>query len=104
MLQRWRHCNCLFDWKIGGEGTDADVYRLRPEVWMPTNRNTPSSIVDYWSYVILGRLMPDNERQAVVDFMAAGRNPDFELPAGQIQERLRQMIALMCMSPSFQWR
>jgi hypothetical protein len=48
--------------------------------------------------------LPANERQPVIDFMASGRNPDFELPADQIAERLRQMVAIICMSPSFQWR
>ncbi len=104
MLQRWRHCNWLFSWKIGGEGPDAETYRLRPETQMPANYQTPTAIVDYWSRRILGRRLPEHERQVVVDFMASGRNPDFELPAGQIEERLRQMVALICMSPSFQWR
>jgi hypothetical protein len=49
-------------------------------------------------------LLPSNERQPIVDFMASGRNPDFDLPADQIEERLRQMVALIFLSPSFQWR
>jgi hypothetical protein len=104
MLQRWRHCNRLFEWRIGGEGADADTYRLRPETQTPAKYKTPNELVDFWSRRLLGRLLPTNERQIVVDFMAAGRNPDFDLPADQIGERLRQMVALICMSPSFQWR
>lgn len=104
MLQRWRHANWLFNWRIGGEGADKETYRLLPETQTPGDRRTPNSLVDYWSQRILGRLLPANERQAVVDFMAAGRNPDFDLPAEQISDRLRQMVVLICMSPSFQWR
>jgi hypothetical protein len=104
MLQRWRHCNRLFEWRIGGEGADADTYRLRPETQTPAKYKTPNELVDFWSRRLLGRLLPTNERQIVVDFMAAGRNSDFDLPADQIGERLRQMVALICMSPSFQWR
>ena len=104
MLQRWRHCNWLFGWKIGGEGADADKYRLRPESQTLKKHKTPNALVDYWSQRILGRAMPSNEREQMVDFMASGRNPDFDLPADQIAERLRQMVALICMSPSFQWR
>jgi uncharacterized protein (DUF1800 family) len=104
MLQRWRHCNWLFGWQIGGEGTDAETYRLRPETQTPNHLKTPNDLVDYWSRRILGQLLPSNERQPIVDFMASGRNPDFDLPADQIAERLRQMVALICLSPSFQWR
>ena len=104
MVQRWRHCNWLFGWKIGGEGADKETYRLRPETQMASQYKSPNAIVDYWSKRLLGRLMPSNERQSVVDFMASGRNPEFDLPADQIEERLRQMVALICMSPSFQWR
>lgn len=104
MVQRWRHVNRLFSWRIGGEGADKDTYRLRPEKQMPTQYKTPNKIVDFWSARILGRLLPSSERQIIVDFMASGRNPDFDLPADQIADRLRQMVALICMSPSFQWR
>jgi uncharacterized protein (DUF1800 family) len=104
MLQRWRHCNWLFGWKVGGEGADAETYRIRPEKQTSDIYTTPNSLVDYWSIRILGRALPSNERQPIVDFMASGRNPDFDLPADQIEGRLRQMVALICMSPSFQWR
>lgn len=104
MLQRWRHCNWLFGWHIDGGETGEDVYRLRPETKTPANLTTPSALVDFWSRRILGRLLPENERQSIVDFMASGRNPDFDLPADQIAERLRHMVALICLSPSFQWR
>jgi hypothetical protein len=104
MLQRWRHCNSLFNWRVGGEGEDAENYRLRPEPQTQRRYTTPSSLVDHWSRRILGRLLPSNERQIVIDFMAAGHNPDFDLPGEEIVERLRHMVALICMSPSFQWR
>lgn len=103
MLQRWRHCNWLLNWQVGGDGPDAENYRLLRKLLTGDN-TTPNGLVDWWSRRILGRLLPPNERQPIVDFMASGRNPDFDLPADQINERLRQMVALICMSPSFQWR
>lgn len=104
MLQRWRHANWLFGWYIdGGEGGE-DINRLQPETQTPGHLDTPNKLVDFWSLRILGRVLPSNERQPIVDFMASGRNPDFDLPADQIEERLRQMVALICLSPSFQWR
>ena len=104
MLQRWRHANWLFGWTIdGGEG-GIDIDRINPESQTHTYLATPNELVSFWSQRILGRSLPSNERQPIVDFMASGRNPDFDLPADQIKERLRQMVVLICLSPSFQWR
>lgn len=104
MLQRWRRCNWLLGWTYGGDGPNKDDYRLQPETQMPASKKTPNEIVDYWSNRILGRTLPADERQPIVEFMAHGRNPDYELPADQIQERLRYMVGLILMSPSFHWR
>ncbi len=104
MLQRWRHCNWLFGWQIGGEGEDAETDRLRPELQTPAEHVTPIALVDFWSLRIVGHMLPTSERQPIIDFMASGRNPEFALPADQIGERLRQMVTLICLSPSFQWR
>ncbi len=104
MLQRWRHCNYLFGWKIGGDGADKETPRLRPENQTPADIRTPNGLVDFWAMRILGRNLPPEERTPIVNFMASGRNPDYALPDDQYQDRLRQMVALICMSPSFQWR
>lgn len=104
MLQRWRMVNSLLNWKYGGEGENKDEYRIQFDGITPGDVTTPEQIVDFWSRRLLGYLLPENERVPVVDFMAYGRGTDSDLPAGQIQERLRYMIALILMSPSFQWR
>ncbi len=102
MLQRWRMCNWLLDWTYGGTGANKDDNRL--PFSNPTGIKTPIAIVDYWSNRFLGQLLPNSERQPIIDFMANGRNPNFDLPADQIDERLRYMIGLIFMSPAFQWR
>ncbi len=102
MLQRWRHVNRLFEWRIGGEGAHKDDYRVNPHVNVAYK--TPNGLVDYYSNRLLGRALPSSERQPIVDFIASGRNPDFDLPDDQIEDRLRPLVALICMSPSFQWR
>ncbi|HMN27275.1 MAG TPA: hypothetical protein PKE45_03900, partial [Caldilineaceae bacterium] len=70
----------------------------------PPSIKTAVNIVDYWSRRLLGRALPANERQYIIDFMAYGRQPTLDLPADEIAERLRYMIALIFMSPTFQWR
>lgn len=102
MLQRWRFCNSMIEWRYGGDGANKDAYRMA--FANPANVKTPNAIVDYWSDRLLGLRLPDSERQPVVDFIANGRNPNFELPETDIADRLRYMIALIFMVPSFQWR
>lgn len=105
MLQRWRMCNWLMDgWKVGGSGADKDDLRIDCSSQMPAEIATPVAIVDYWAQRILGRALPEDERQPLIDFMAAGRNPDNSLPASQINDRLRFLVGLIFMAPSFQWR
>lgn len=101
MLQRWRLVNWLLGWKYDDEAR-KDEYRIR--FTHAAVYTTPIDIVDYWSYVLLGRTLPDAERVPVVEFMAYGRSATAELPADQIEERLRYMIGLLLASPSFQWR
>jgi hypothetical protein len=71
---------------------------------MPAGRRTPNQVVDYWSERILGRPLPGSERGPVLDFLAEGRNPDFDLPTEDIEERTRYMVALLMMTPTFLWK
>jgi uncharacterized protein (DUF1800 family) len=102
MLQRWRMANWLIAWQYGGEGANKEEFRLK--FTNPESLATPIAIVDYWSQRLLGRLLPEHERSLVIDFMAYGRDPQNGLPPNQIEERLRYMVALLFLSPSFQWR
>lgn len=104
ILQRWRFVNSLLEWKIGGEGEDKDQHRIPIDGVMPADRTTPGQIVDFWSHRLMGITLPADERQQIMEFMAYGRGVDSALPADQIAERLRYMVALMLMAPSFQWR
>ena len=105
MLQRWRTCNWLMDgWKIGGDGADKNDLRIDCRSQMPAGITTPNAIVDFWIDRILGQPMPAEERQAIVDFMAAGRNPESSLDEKQITDRLRFMVGLILNAPAFQWR
>ncbi len=103
MLQRWKHCNWLVDWRYD-DGPNVDDFRLPIEREMPGDRRTPNQIVDFWSQRLLGRALPPEERGPMVAFMAQGRNPDFDLPPEDIEERTRYMVALLMMAPSFLWR
>ena len=101
MLQRWRLVNWLLEWKFSDDAR-KDEFRLR--FAHPSQSTTPVEIVDYWSYTLLGYALPDAERWSIIQFMAFGRSPTSALPVDQIEDRLRYMIGLILVSPSFQWR
>lgn len=104
VLQRWRFVNDVLEWKIGGEGADKNDKRIVVDGILPPDVATPEEIVDFWSARLLGYHLPAAERTEIVEFMAFGRGTDSDLPPDQIEERLRYMIGLILMSPSFQWR
>ena len=98
LLQTWRLINfCVEGWI---DGTTIDLVSQ-----MPTTIRTPNAIVDYWLDRVLGRpLHPIENRTPLVEFLAQGRNPDFDLRTDQIAERLPRVIALLFMVPDFGWR
>ncbi len=97
LLERWRLCNRLIEG--GVEGTTIDTLSQ-----MPATIRTPNAIADFWIARLLGRAMNAKDRQEIVDFIAQGRNADYDLPTEQINDRLPRMVALILMAPDFQWR
>jgi uncharacterized protein (DUF1800 family) len=86
---------------------DTDQYHFDLLGITPPGVRSPQALVDFWSQRILGRPLPAAEEQSLVDFMAQGANPltDLDLDNDwEIQERLRALVALVLMSPSFLWR
>ncbi|MBI5566760.1 MAG: DUF1800 domain-containing protein [Chloroflexi bacterium] len=98
LLQTWRLINaCIEGWI---DFTSIDLVSQ-----MPGTLRTPNAIVDYWIDRVLGRpLHPIENRVPLVEFIAQGRNPDFDLRPDQIAERLPRMVAMIFMAPDFGWR
>lgn len=73
----------------------------------PPSVRSANEIVDFWAQRMLGEPPAAAERDKLVSFMAQGINPAFDLPLAtdeDIQDRLRALVALIAMSPSFLWR
>lgn len=97
----WRLTNWFTDAEVG------DVPIFDPTAQTPAGVRSSTALVDFWSDRILGRPMDAAARNEVVDFMAQGRNPGFDLPLDtdvDVQDRLRSMLGLIFLSPDFLWR
>ena len=98
----WRMCNWLVDVE-----DDSDNFLLDVVDQTPAHVRTANELVDFWIDRALGRAMPAAERSELVEFMAQGHNPTYDLPIDSdfdTQERLRSLVSLIFMSPSFLWR
>jgi len=98
LMQRWRFANYLVQGYLGSASVNLQSQ-------MPGGLTTANQIVDFWINRLLGRPMdPAAGRDAVLDFMAQGFNPNNPLPSEDIADRLPHMVALILMAPDFQWR
>jgi uncharacterized protein (DUF1800 family) len=118
MLYRWRMFNSLLENSFynssSGTGVQMDNATL---ISLMGGLNTPTTIADFWINRILNRAMDDpNHRMEVIKLMQGwdtGNNStsvkpvyaaDAVMTATDISNRLRRMIAVILMSPEFQWR
>ena len=100
-VMSWRLCGWLVDFD-----NDNDKYYLNILNQTPSNVRSANALADFWIDRILGREMDPDDRQEIVDFMAQGINPDFDLNFSDedTTDRLRSMVGLIFMSPEFLWR
>lgn len=98
----WRLANTLISIT-----NDADQLYCNPYAATPADRRSARELVQFWTRRILGRLAEPLEEAELIEFMAQGHNPDFDLPLDadeDTRDRLRALVALICMSPSFLWK
>jgi len=100
-VMSWRMANWLIDFD-----DDNDEFYLDLIGQTPGSVRSANEIADFWIDRVLGRPMEPDGRDEIVDFMANGFNPDFDLDFGDgdTVERLRSMVGLLFMSPDFLWR
>ena len=100
-VMSWRLCGWLIEFTDDFDGYYLDVVGQTPGIVRSAN-----ALADFWIPRILGRSMETEDREQVVQFMAQGINPDFDLNLDdeKTRERLRSMVGLLFMSPDFLWR
>ncbi len=104
MLHRWRIVNLLIEEGIRPLRQNERSKFITVDIAAQTTARTPTAIVDEWIGRVLGRPMNAEERAILIEFLAQGRNPDLELPANLSRDLIPRMVALLLMSPDFNWR
>ncbi len=102
MILSWKVTNWLVD-----VTDDSDQFRLGILAQTPPEVRSAEALTDFWTDRIIGYPIDPRERQEIIEFMAQGFNPVFDLPVDsdeQIQDRVRAMVGLIFMSPAFLWR
>ncbi|MEM7482696.1 MAG: DUF1800 domain-containing protein [Acidobacteriota bacterium] len=100
-VMSWRLANMLIQVNDG----ENEYFEFLSQ--MPPDVRSAEAIVTFWTERMLGRPTPPSEHTKLVEFMAQGHNPSFDLPLDTdegTQIRLRALIALILQSPSFLWR
>ena len=98
----WKLTNWLVD-----VHDDLGNHRLDAMAATPAGVRSANALADFWIDRILGRPMDAADRQEVVEFMAQGINPSFDLPLDgdeDLRHRLQSMVGLIFLSPEFLWR
>ena len=101
LLMRWRSVHWLPDARYD------DAWLIDVLAQTPSEHRSPNALTDFWIDRIFGYTLSPTTRQHLVEFMAQGRNPAFDLPFDtetSIQDRLRALIGLMFMTPEFQMK
>ncbi|MCP3956298.1 MAG: DUF1800 domain-containing protein [bacterium] len=100
-VMSWRLCNWLIDFDDDSGNWYLDVLGQTPG-----GVRTPNELADFWIDRILQRPMGTEDRDEIVQFIAQGFNPDFDLDLNDddTADRVRAMVGLILMSPDFLWR
>lgn len=95
----WRLANTM----IQIDDANNNLY-FNPFALTPANVRSAQALVTYWTQRVLGRPASATDEEALVEFMAQGHNPNMNLPLDtddDTKDRLRSLVALIFMTPSF---
>lgn len=101
-VMTWRLANMLVQ-----VDDAAGQYYLNVIGQTPANVRTAWQITTFWTERLLGYFPPTEEFEILLDFMAQGRNPHVNLPFDTDEDtrhRVRALVAVIFMSPSFHFR
>ena len=99
MLVRWK-----FAYWLANAGTDTNNDHVKVDYVGQSQGTTAVAITDHWINRILGRPLRDVDRNEIIRFMQGTYGPTSPLPATEIKNRLKFMVALILSTPDFNFR
>lgn len=99
LLLRWNYIFRLASGWWNGNGYSLDVTGR-----MPADITTANGVVQWWVDKAIQRPISSATFDALVLFIAEGRNPALDLPTQQIADKLKYLAATLVMTPEFQRR
>jgi uncharacterized protein (DUF1800 family) len=114
LLYRWRTYNSLMENSFYSTSANVGLFVDVNAVNMG-GANTPNTIADFWIARLLGRPLDDPAHKAEFTRILQGWSSptpvvtpvygvDQVMASADINNRLRRMVAVILMSPEFQWR
>lgn len=100
-VNTWRLCGWMIEWRDA-----ANAYLVDVVAQTPAHVRSANELADFWIDRVLGRPMAPEDRAQLVQLMAQGINPDFDLDLSSTStaDRLRTMVGVIFNSPDFLWR
>jgi uncharacterized protein (DUF1800 family) len=97
MLRRWQHAHSVsHGWN---EQNKVQVVNQTPGEF-----RTPNQLADFWLARVLPRAASINLRTEILNALRGEADANAQVPDDQLEWRLSNAVALMLMSPEFQWR
>ncbi|MBZ0255114.1 DUF1800 domain-containing protein [bacterium] len=107
--EHWATSNVMIrSWRMMFETADGWYlkygYGFDPMAVMPGDVKTAEQISDFWIRRLISGPVSQETRDAIVDYVAEGRNPALQLPGSQIESKTKYAAALCAVSPEFMMR
>ena len=97
ILRRWQFA-------LGTSHGYLEHFKVDVNKAVPENIRTPNALADFWITRILGRSLRIEHRAEVIKLLAQDQPLDQPLEGDALTWNVRQAVALVLMTPDFQWR
>lgn len=97
--QRWNYMTTV----AAGWYTDYN-FTITATGLMPAGKKTPRDVVEWWVERTHQRAVSAQTLDGLMQFVAEGRNYDIEMPSQQIDDKIRHLAAMCCLTPDFMRR